>query len=141
MSDILDRAALAGSSVVLLIGRVLMSVIFLRAGFSKLTGLEGTSAYMTSHGLPAPYFFAVLAGLVEFFGSLFVLLGFKTRYAALLMALFTLTAAFIGHPFWSLPPDQYANQLAHFMKDITILGGFLILLVAGPGALSIDRPK
>jgi putative oxidoreductase len=140
MSDILDRAAVAGNGVILLIGRVLMSLIFLRGGFNKLTNLDGTTKYMADHHLPAAFYFAVLAGLVEFFGSLFVLLGFKTRYAALLMALFTLTAAFIGHPFWALPADQVTNQMLHFWKDITILGGFLILFVAGPGALSIDRP-
>ena len=50
-------------------------------------------------------------------------------------------AAFIGHRFWTVAPDQYANQLAHFWKDITIVGAFLVLFVAGPGALSVDRPK
>jgi putative oxidoreductase len=140
MSDILDRVAVAGNSVILLIGRLLMSAIFLQAGFRKLTNLDNTTKYMADHHLPAAFYFAVLAGLVEFFGSLFVLLGFKTRYAALLMALFTLAAAFIGHPFWALPADQVANQTIHFWKDITIIGGFLILFVAGPGALSIDRP-
>jgi putative oxidoreductase len=140
MSDMLDRAAVAGNSIVLLIGRILLAGIFLHAGFDKLTHLDGTTTYMANHHLPAPFFFAVLAGLVEVFGSLCVLIGFKTRYAALLMALFTLVAAFIGHPFWSMvPPD--VNQMNHFLKDITIVGGFLVLFAAGPGALSVDRPK
>jgi putative oxidoreductase len=141
MSDILDRIAVTGNAIVLLIGRVLLAGMFLRSGFGKLTNLDGTTTYMANHHLPAPFVFAVLAGLVEFFGSALVLLGFKTRYAALLMALFTLVAAFIGHPFWSVAPPDYANQLSHFLKDITIIGGFLVLFVAGPGALSIDRPK
>ena len=141
MGGILDRAAVAGSSVILLIARILIAIIFLRAGFNKLTGLEATAKYMADHHLPAPFFFALLAGLVEFFGALCVLLGFKTRYAALLMALFALIAAFIGHPFWSVPAAEVRNQTAHFWKDITILGGFLVLFVSGPGALSIDRPK
>jgi putative oxidoreductase len=140
MAGILDRIAVSGSSVILLIARLSMSYIFLTAGYRKLTTLEATTKYMADHHLPAPFYFAVLAGLVEFFGSLFILLGFKTRYASLLMALFALTAAFIGHPYWSLTEDV-RNQTAHFWKDITILGGFLVLFVAGPGALSIDRPK
>jgi putative oxidoreductase len=140
MSDVLDRMAVAGRSAILLISRVLMSIIFLRGGFTKLTNLDNTTKYMADHHLPAAFYFALLAGLVEFFGSLFVLLGFKTRHAALLMALFTLTAAFIGHPFWTLPADQVRNQMIHFWKDITIIGGFLVLFVAGPGRLSIDHP-
>lgn len=141
MFDMLDRVAVAGNAVILLIGRILLSGIFLRSGFGKLTNLDATATSMASRHLVAPFFFAVLAGLVEFFGSALVLLGFKTRYAALLMALFTLCAAFIGHPFWSVAPADYTNQLNHFLKDITIIGGFLVLFVAGPGALSIDRPK
>ena len=54
-------------------------------------------------------------------------------------AAFTLIAAFIGHRYWSVPADQYANQMAHFMKDIAIVGGFLALFAAGAGAISIDR--
>ena len=140
MSDILDRAADAGSSVILLIGRILLSVMFLRSGFDKFIDLDGTAAYMAAHHVPAPFYFAVLAGVAELFGALLVLLGFKTRYAALLMALFVAAAARVGHPFWSVPADQYANQYAHFMEEVTIVGGFLVLFVAGPGTLSIDRP-
>jgi putative oxidoreductase len=140
-SDVLDRIAISASGVILLLARILIAIIFLMGGFRKLTHLDDTAKYMADHHLPAAFFFAVLAGLVEFFGSLFVLLGFKSRYAALLMALFTLVAAFIGHPFWSVPAEEVRNQTIHFWKDITILGGFLVLFVSGPGALSIDRPK
>jgi putative oxidoreductase len=140
MSDVLDRAAFAANGIILLLARVLLAGIFVRGGFMKLTNLSGTTTYMTNHGLPAGFYFAVLAGVVELFGGLFVLIGFKTRYAALLMALFTLVAAFIGHPFWTFPADQYANQFGHFAKNLTIIGGFLALFIAGPGALSVDRP-
>jgi putative oxidoreductase len=141
MSDMLDRTAVSANAIVLLLARVLIAYIFIRGGFGKLTNLSGTSAYMASHHLPAPYFFAVLAGAVEFFGSLLVLVGFKTRWAALVMALFTLTASFIGHPFWSVPAAEYMGQLTHFNKNLAIIGGFLALFAAGPGAISIDRPK
>ena len=141
MSDMLDRVTVAGSGIVLLIARLLLSGMFVRSGFNKLTHLDATSTYMGNHGLPAPFFFAVLAALVEFFGALAVLVGFKTRYAALLMALFTVVAAFIGHPYWTVASADYTNQLNHFLKDITIAGGFLALFVAGAGALSFDRPK
>jgi putative oxidoreductase len=130
-----------GSDVVLLIGRVLMAAIYLNGGFHKLVGLDGFAANLVSHGVPvAAYPIAVLAACVEFFGSLCVLLGLSTRYAALLMALFTVVAALIGHRFWEMSdPAMYANQMIHFMKNVAMVGGFLLLYAAGPGRLSIDR--
>jgi putative oxidoreductase len=69
-----------------------------------------------------------------------VLLGLGTRHAAVLMALFTVAAALIAHRFWEISdPAQYVNQMHHFMKNATIVGGFLLLYAAGPGRLSIDR--
>jgi putative oxidoreductase len=63
-----------------------------------------------------------------------------TRYAALLLALFTAVAALIAHRFWEIPDAaQYMNQMNHFMKNVTIIGGFLVLFAAGPGRLSLDH--
>jgi putative oxidoreductase len=130
----------AGNDVVLLLGRVLMAAIFLNSGFHKLMGLEGFAGYLAGHGLPAgAYPIAVLAACVEFFGALCVLIGFGTRYAALLLAAFTLVAALIAHRFWEVDPAQYTNQMNHFMKNITIVGGFLVLYVMGAGRFSVDR--
>jgi len=129
------------SDVVLLLGRVLMAAIFLNGGFHKLTGLEGFAGYLAGHGVPVgAYPIAVLAACVEFFGALCVLVGLGTRYAAVLMAGFTLVAALIAHRFWEIyDPAMYVNQMNHFMKNVTIVGGFLLLYAAGPGRLSVDR--
>src|SRR6266581_3189860 len=82
----------------------------------------------------------VLAACVEFFGALCVLVGLGTRYAAVLMAGFTLVAALIAHRFWEISdPAMYVNQMNHFLKNVTIVGGFLLLYAAGPGRLSVDR--
>jgi putative oxidoreductase len=131
----------ASSDVVLLLGRVLMAAIFLNGGFHKLMGLEGFAGYLASHGVPVgAYPIAVLAACVEFFGALCVLLGLGTRYAAVLLALFTAVAALIAHRFWEISdPAQYVNQMNHFMKNMTIVGGFLVLYAVGPGRLSVDR--
>jgi putative oxidoreductase len=140
MSDMLDRTAVSANAIVLLIARILLSAIFLISGFNKLTHLGTTSTnFADRYHLPAAFALAVVAGLVELLGGLLVLVGFKTRWASLLLAAFTLIAAFIGHRYWSVPADQYANQMAHFMKDIAIVGGFLALFAAGAGAISIDR--
>jgi putative oxidoreductase len=67
-------------------------------------------------------------------------LGFKTRYAALLMIIFTLFAAFLSHSYWTLAdPSVMRNQMIHFWKDIAIIGGLLFLFVRGAGPLSVDR--
>ncbi len=130
-----------GSDAVLLIARVLIAAIYLNGGFHKLMGLDGFAGYLAGHGLPVgAYPVALLAACVEFFGALCVLLGLGTRYAALLMALFTAVAALIAHRFWEISDAaQYVNQMNHFMKNVTIVGGFLVLYAVGPGRLSIDR--
>ena len=130
-----------GSDVVLLLGRVLMAAIFLNSGFHKLTGLDGFAGYLAGHGLEVgAYPVAVLAACIEFFGALCVLIGLGTRYAAVLLALFTLVAALIAHRFWEISdPAMYVNQMNHFMKNMTIVGGFLVLYAMGPGRLSVDR--
>ncbi len=131
----------ARSDVVLLLGRVLMAAIFLNSGFHKLAGLDGFAGYLAGHGVAVgAYPIAILAACIEFFGSLCVLIGLGTRYAAVLLALFTVVAALIGHRFWEISdPGMYMNQMNHFMKNVTIVGGFLLLYAVGPGRLSIDR--
>jgi putative oxidoreductase len=131
----------AGSDVVLLIGRVLLAAIYLYGGYQKLMELDGFAGYLASQGVAVgAYPIALLAACTEFFGALCVLVGFGTRYAALLMALFTVVAALIGHQFWEVSdPAMYVNQMNHFMKNVAIVGGFLLVYAAGPGRLSIDR--
>src|SRR5437660_1624450 len=136
MQDGLDRAGAPGESIALLVARILLAAIFLQSAVGKLTGLEGFSGYLTEHGVPAEYGFpaAVVAAIVEALGALCILLGFMTRLAALVMALFTLIAAGIGHRFWEIT-DAAAHyaQMIQFMKNIAIAGGFLALYAAGPG--------
>jgi putative oxidoreductase len=138
MSEAVEREA-AGGDVALLVGRILLALIFIPAGFHHLTASGGFASYLEAHGVPASPVVAVVAGCVEFFGSLAVLLGVGTRYAAPVMALFSLVAAFIGHRYWNATGAEYANQFNHFLKDLAIAGGFLVLYAAGPGRWSIDR--
>jgi len=142
MPDNLDRGAAPGADIALLIARILLAAIFVQGGFGKLTGLEGFAGYLTGHGVPAnaAYPLSIVAAIVEFFGGLAILLGFMARYVALLMALFVLVAAFIGHRYWEITdPAMNYNQTIHFMKNVAIIGGFLALYAAGPGRFSVDR--
>lgn len=139
MSRIIDRVANATNGLTLLLGRVAMAAIFIPSGFSKLMHLGNVAATLANRGLPAPYVFAILAALTEFFGSVCVAFGFKTRPVALLMIVFTMIAAFLSHHFWTLEGAANTTQYIQFMKNLAIAGGFLLLFAAGPGPYSIDR--
>jgi putative oxidoreductase len=138
MSETVEREAV-GADLALLVGRILLALIFIPAGFHHLTNSSGFAGYLDAHGVPLSSVVAVVAGCVEFFGALAILLGFGTRYAAPLLALFSLIAALVGHRYWNETGAQYANQYNHFFKDVAITGGFLVLYAVGPGRWSIDR--
>ncbi|MGX8008107.1 DoxX family protein [Mesorhizobium sp. ORM8.1] len=126
----------SNSSLTILLGRVLLAVIFLLSGFGKLTAISGTAAYFGAMGLPAPTATAVIVGLIELLGGLAVLLGFQTRIAAWVLAVFTIATALVAHTGWA---DQ--NQMIHFLKNVAITGGFLLLATSGAGAYSIDAKR
>jgi putative oxidoreductase len=122
-----------------LAGRILMSAIFLNAGIRKLLGFAGTVGYFTKLGFPAPEAFAVLAIIIEIGGSILLIIGWKTRWVAWLLALFVLIAALAAHRFWQFDAAQYANQMNHFMKNLAIIGGLLFVATFGPGSASVDK--
>ncbi|UGB44306.1 DoxX family protein [Frateuria edaphi] len=127
------------SNEVILLARILLVVLFVLFGWSKLTDFPGTVGYMASQGLPVPTLAAAVVVLMEFFVGLAIVLGFCTRPLALLLALYTLGTALIGHHYWTMEgADRMANMI-NFYKNISIIGGLLLLCVTGPGKYSIDR--
>ena len=124
----------AGASAALLAGRVLLSAMYIMAGFSKLTAIGGTAGWFASIGLPFPTLAAVGVGLLELVGGLAILVGFQTRVAAIALAAFTVAATLIAHTELS---DM--NQMLFFQKNFAIVGGFLILAAVGPGAWALGR--
>ena len=137
----MNNSAVAPSSrpLILLAGRILMGAIFLNAGVRKLLGFAGTVGYFTKLGFPAPELFAVLAIVIEIGGSILLIIGWKTRWAAWVLSLFVLVAAFAAHRFWEFDAAQYGNQMNHFMKNLAIIGGFLFIATFGPGGASVDK--
>lgn len=119
-----------------LIARILISILFILAGWTKLTGLDGTAQYFAAIGLPVPIGTAVLIGLVEFFGGLAILFGFQTRIAALIVALFTIGATLVAHMDFTVDGNALMAQ-----KNLVIAGGLLLLAQYGPGAFSIDAKR
>ena len=124
-----------------LAGRFLLALLFLPAGIGKLTGFAGTVGYISAVGLPMPQVAAVLALTVEILGGLALIAGFGTRWAALVLALFTLVASFFFHAFWSAPADQQFMQQLLFFKNIAVTGGLLTLAAWGAGAWSVDARR
>ena len=122
-----------------LVGRILLAVLFIKSGFGKIGGFEGTAAYIASKGLPLPQLGAAIAIAVELVGGLLLLVGFKARWAALAMFVFLIPTTFVFHAFWAGPPDQMAGQQIHFLKNLAIMGGMLMVWAFGPGRLSVDR--
>ncbi|TPG26746.1 DoxX family protein [Variovorax guangxiensis] len=125
--------------VIALVGRILIAYLFIPAGFGKLMGFAGTVGYVASSGLPLPQVGAALAILVELGVGIAFLLGYKTRVAAIVLAVFTVLAAFFFHKYWAVPEAMKMMQQINFNKNIAIAGGLLGFAAFGPGRLSIDK--
>jgi putative oxidoreductase len=124
-----------------LVGRILLAQIFIISGFGKIAGFQGAAAYIASHGLPAAQLLTILTIIVELGGGLALLAGWKARWAAAALFVFTLLAALIFHPFWSAPADQAMMQQINFMKNLAIMGGMLYVVVYGSGPVSVEKDE
>ena len=118
--------------IVEFIGRILLSTLFLIEGFGKTSMQENVTMYMEDYGVPGILF--VPATILEILFPLFVIVGYKTRWAASIMALFTFAVAIIFHTDFS-----EGMQMMFFLKDIAIAGGFMIIVAYGPGKISLDH--
>jgi putative oxidoreductase len=123
----------------ILIARVLLMILFVLFGWSKLTGFTGAVAIMIAEGTPLPTAAAIIAVVMEFFVGIAIVLGFYTRPLAFLLALYTLAAAVIGHHYWTMLDGERMANMIDFYKNVSIMGGLLLLCVTGPGKYSIDR--
>ncbi len=125
----------------LLVARVLLALMFVLAGVSKLTGLEGTAGYIGSVGLPAPMVLAVASGVLELAAGVMLIVGWQARGAALALAVFTVVASVLFHNFWALPADKAFMQQLMFLKNLAVTGGLMFVFVFGAGSLSLDARR
>ena len=114
------------------LGRVLLSTLFLVEGIGKISMQEDVIMYMDDYGVPEILF--VPAIILEILFPLVLIIGYKTKWAASIMALFTFTVAIIFHTDFS-----EGMQMIFFLKDIAIAGGFMIIIAYGPGKISLDH--
>ena len=131
-----EKAISGNASALILAGRALLSIIFILAGFAKLTAISGTAGWFASIGLPLPTVTTVVVGLVELAAGIAILVGFQTRIAAIVLGLFTLAATAIAHTDFA---DQV--QMMFLQKNLAISGGLFVLAAFGAGALSIDARR
>jgi putative oxidoreductase len=118
------------------LGRLLMSSLFLWSGIHKLRNPGGAAQYFANAHIPAPDVLVWVAIVIEIIGGLAILLGFKTRWAAAVLAIFCLVTAFGVH----LPAGD-AGNMVHFYKNLVMAGGFLYVVAYGAGGMSIDGEK
>jgi putative oxidoreductase len=130
--------SLAFQSSFSLIGRLLLSAIFLMAGLGKIMDWSGTVGMMEAHGMPAVQVLLPLAILVELGGGLALLVGFQTRGAAFLLFLFLIPTTLIFHHFWDLQGAERVTQMTNFLKNVAIMGGLLEYTAMGAGRFSVD---
>ncbi|CAG2131214.1 Inner membrane protein YphA [compost metagenome] len=123
-------------SAVPAIGRTLIAAIFLISGFGKLMAPGATMAYIGSLGLPAPALGLIGALVLELAGAALLVLGYKTRLVALLLAAYAVVTALIFHHALA---DQ--NQMFHFLKNLAMAGGLLQVVAFGAGAFSLDNRR
>jgi len=122
-----------------LAGRILLAALFIVSGFGKISGYEGTAGYMAAKGLPLVNVLLPLTIALELGGGILLAVGFKARWIALLFALFLVPTTFIFHAFWGIDPKEAAMQQINFLKNLSIMGGMLMVFAHGPGAYSVDR--
>ena len=122
-----------------LVGRILLALIFITSGWGKISGFEGTVGYIASKNLPLPQLGAIIAIVVELGGGILLAIGYKARWAALVIAIFTLAAGVLFHNYWAVEAAQKMGQQINFWKNVSIAGGMLMVFAFGPGAWSLDR--
>jgi putative oxidoreductase len=123
---------------VILAARLLLATLFLIFGWRKLRDYSGTVNQMVQLGVPTPVLAAVVAIFMELPVAFAVAVGAFARPSALLLVLYTLGTALIGHHYWTVKGAGYVDSMDSFYKNLSIMGGFLLLYVTGPGKYSVD---
>jgi putative oxidoreductase len=122
----------------ILAARLLLATLFLIFGSRKVRDYSGTIGQMTQLGLPMPVVPTVVSIFMELPVAFAVAIGVFTRPAAALMVLYSLGTALIGHRYWTVKGADYVDTLESFYKDLSVMGGFLLLFITGAGKYSID---
>ena len=124
--------------VILLLGRVALGAIFVKSGLQKLMALSAFAASLASRGVPQSSVWAAIGATVEFVGGILIVTGLRTREASLLMVLFVIVATGISHRYWEFADAARRLQESQFFKNLSIIGGFVLLFATGSGRFGLD---
>jgi len=124
--------------VILLLGRIALGAIFVKSGLQKLMALSAFAASLASRGVPQSSVWAVIGATVEFVGGILIVTGLRTREASLLMVLFVIVATGISHRYWEFADAARRLQESQFFKNLSIIGGFVLLFATGSGRFGLD---
>ena len=133
----MTNAIIASSDIIILLARILLMTLFLITGWQKLTNFSGTVKYMESLKAPSPMLSTVVAIVMEFGVGIALVLGIFVRPLTLIFVLFTLATALMGHRYWTLEGAQRHENLLNFYKNLSIMGGLLLLAVTGAGRYAL----
>lgn len=122
-----------------LVARTLLALLFVISGIGKIGTFAVTAGYIASRGLPFSDLLLVATIMVEVGGGIALILGWRARWAALMIVLFLIPTTLIFHNFWAVDAVQYQNQFNSFFKNLCIMGGMLYVMAFGPGPLSLDK--
>jgi putative oxidoreductase len=126
-------------NLVYALGRVALVALFFWSAAGKLMAPAGLNAALAAKGVPMPMLVTYAGAVFEIVCAILILIGWKTRYAALGLILFTVAATYVAHDFWAMTgAARIANQ-AHFFKNLSIIGGLMLLMAAGAGRYSVER--
>ena len=126
------------NDAVILAGRLFLTALFLIFGWRKLRDYSGTVSQMVQLGVPVPVLATVVSIFMELPVAFAVAVGAFTRLSAALLALYALGTALIGHRYWTVRGADFVDSLDGIYKDLSIMGGFLLLSITGAGKYSID---
>ena len=131
----------SSNSAVPLVGRILMGIVFLVPSFFKMTAYSQMVGYATAKGLPMAGVSVGIAAALELIGGIAIVAGFQTRIVAWMLFFYLIPTSFYFHNFWALTGMEQQNNMIHFLKNLGIMGGLLILAANGPGAYSVDARR
>jgi putative oxidoreductase len=134
-----DDAVDTKRHVVALLGRILVALLFILAGWGKISGVEGVAGYIASKGLPMPQVLAWATIALELGGGILIAIGYQTRLVAVLFFLWLIPTTFLFHKYWGIDPAQAQAQFNNFYKNVSIMGAMALLFAFGPGAYSVDK--
>jgi putative oxidoreductase len=134
-----ERVSAQWRDFLLLVARVMLGWIFVLSGWGKVLDVDRFIAGLERQNVPAATVLGYVGAISEFLGGLAILIGLSTRYAALLILLFTIVATLISHRYWEFTdPAAHRQQHTQFLKNLSIMGGTVLLFITGGGRFSID---